>query len=318
MKNAQCSMLNENHRQNVQCSMKTQGTNNMKPDIDCLKNLHSGQLQQLRFFVENLGYRKAAERASEEFNQSIHKSAIQRFVRRAAPAEFIEDTPENDEVTRQILKFAADGQPDFTAGTVRALEQLAFQLAFTCTAIDDDMNALTKISAMLCRFRNAATRERMAAVQEGKLKLRQQQFEKSNNTDLDAHLQEMNDAISTAFGQHPLVSAIRKAESMGGADVSSAPAGVSSAPAGVSPAEKAPTTNKTAPVPPENKKQPKRSSANAPHRARQRVIPMRQIHPSSVKSAPSDVVFAENPSGKEPSTINPYEIRNPQSEIRNT
>ena len=51
-------------------------------------------------------------------------------------------TPENDEATRQILKFAADGQADFTASTVRALEQLAFQLVLTCTAIDDDMNAI--------------------------------------------------------------------------------------------------------------------------------------------------------------------------------
>jgi hypothetical protein len=190
----------------------------MKPDIDCLKNLHSGQLQQLRTFIENLGYRKAAERASEEFNQPIHKTALQRFMWRAAPAEFLEDTPDNDEPTRQILKFAADGQPDFTAGTLRALEQLAFQLAFTCTAVDDDMNALAKISTMLCRFRNATVRERMAAVQEGKLKLRQQPFEKSNNGDIDAQVQELNDTISAAFGQHPLITAIRKAEQSAASD----------------------------------------------------------------------------------------------------
>src|SRR5688572_28604816 len=187
----------------------------MKPDIDCLKNLHTGQLQQLRVFIESLGYRKAAERASEEFNQPIHKTALQRFMCRSAPAEFLEDTPENDEATRQILKFAADGQADFTASTVRALEQLAFQLAFTCTAIDDDMNALTKITAMLCRFRNAATRERMAAVQEGKLQLRQQQLAKSNNDDHDTKIQELNEKIAAAFSQHPVLTAIRNAEQSG-------------------------------------------------------------------------------------------------------
>ncbi len=105
----------------------------MKPNIDCLKNLHSGQLQQLRVFIETLGYRKAAERASQEFNQPIHKTALQRFMRRAAPAEFLEDSSQNHEALRQILKFAADGQPDFTAATLRSLEQLAFQLALTCT-----------------------------------------------------------------------------------------------------------------------------------------------------------------------------------------
>jgi hypothetical protein len=269
----------------------------MKPDIDCLKNLHTGQLQQLRAFVENLGYRKATERASEEFNQPIHKSAIQRFVWRAAPAEFIEDTPENDEVTRQILKFAADGQPDFTTSTLRALERLAFQLAFTCTAVDDDMNALTKITAMLCRFRNAATRERMAAVQEGKLKLRQQQFEDSNTNDADAKIQEFNQKIAEAFDSHPVLTAIHNAETALGRT-------------GAPPAEKAPTTTETAPVPPRNKK-PKRTSFPP-------VAPKRSGGGLSVNSAPSAVEFPENPPANEPSAIDPHEIRNPKSEIRNT
>src|SRR6187200_3047171 len=100
---------------------------------------------------------------------------------------------------RQILKFAADGQPDFTSSTIRALEQLAFQLAFTCTAMDEDMNALTKISIMLCRFRHAAVRERMAVVQEGKLKLRQQQFEKTTNSDDDKKIRDLNEKIAAAF-----------------------------------------------------------------------------------------------------------------------
>jgi hypothetical protein len=267
----------------------------MKPDIQCLKNLHSGQLQQLRGFIESLGYRKAVERASEEFNQPVHKSALQRFMWRSAPVDFIEDTPENDETTRQILKFAADGRPDFTESTLRALEQLAFQLAFTCTAVDDDMNALTKISTMLCRFRNAAVRERMAAVQEGKLKLRQQQFEKSNNHDTDTHVQELTDTISAAFGQHPLITAIRNAESdhSGSAGV---PPGVPPAPAGVPPAEQAPTTSATTPVPPKIKTNRKA------HLPRQKCseagsFPCVQSVPLSLESSPSAVDFAENPPG---------------------
>jgi hypothetical protein len=140
----------------------------MKSDIDCLKNLDPAQLQNLRVWIENLGYRKAAERASEEFQRPIHKAALQRFIWRTAPADFLENTPDNDEATRQILKFGADGKADFTASTVGTLEQLAFQLSLTCTAIDDDMNALGKLSTMLSRFRNSAVRERMAVVQEGK------------------------------------------------------------------------------------------------------------------------------------------------------
>ncbi len=221
----------------------------MKRDIDCLKNLSTGQLQQLRVFIEDLGYRKAAARASEEFNQQIHKTALQRFLWRSAPAEFLEDTPENDEATRQILKFAADGQPEFTAATIRTLEQLAFQLAFTCTAVDDDMNALSKITSMLCRFRNASVRERMAAVQEGKLKLRQQQFENANNYDTDARIQDLNQKIAEAFDSHPVLTAIQNAESM-----HSGRTGAPPVPAGASPAEKALTTTETAPVPPKNRK----------------------------------------------------------------
>jgi hypothetical protein len=208
-------------------------------DIDCLKNLHTGQLQQLRVFVETLGYRKAVERASEEFNQPIHKSALQRFMRRAAPADFIEDTPENDEAMRQILKFAADGQPDFTSSTIRALEQLAFQLAFTCTAMDEDMNALTKISIMLCRFRHAAVRERMAVVQEGKLKLRQQQFEKTTNSDDDKKIRDLNEKIAAAFDSHPVLTAIRNGED--------------TMELGRTPAEEAPRATEIATVPPKTK-----------------------------------------------------------------
>ncbi len=245
MPNEKRSMLNEqkhNHTRNH----NPYESPNMKTDIDCLKNLSTDQLQQLRVFIEDLGYRKAATRASEEFNQQIHKTALQRFMWRAAPVEFLEDTPENDESIHQILKFAADGQPEFTAGTIRALEQLAFQLAFTCTAVDDDMNALTKITTMLCRFRNTSVRERMAAVQEGKLKLRQQQFENANNHDTDARIQDLNQKIAEAFDSHPVLTAIHNAESMGSADVSSARAGVP-------PAEHATATTETAPVPPKNK-----------------------------------------------------------------
>jgi hypothetical protein len=184
----------------------------MKTDIDCLKNLHAAQLQQLRVFIEDLGYRKAAVRASEEFNQPIHKHALQRFMLRAAPAEFLDQDLDSEEASRQILKFAADGQPEFTATSVQILEKLAFQLSLTCNVMDEDMNALAKVSTMLCRFRNAAVRERMAAVQEGKLKLRQQQLEKSSTNDTDAQIEELNAKIAAAFESHPVLTAIRQAE----------------------------------------------------------------------------------------------------------
>src|SRR5688572_19351078 len=281
----------------------------MKPDIDCLKNLHTGQLQQLRVFIETLGHRKAAERASEEFNQPIHKTALQRFMRRSAPAEFLEDTPDNDEATRQVLKFAADGQADFTASTVHALEQLAFQLAFTCTAVDDDMNALMKITAMLCRFRNAATRERMAVVQEGKLKLRQHQFEKSNNADHDTKIQELNEKISAAFSQHPVLTAIRNAE-QSGADSSDPNPNPNPNPSTDPNPNPNPNPNlstdpnsqsairdpQSTPVPPKNK--------NPKHA---RSLPRVRSVPSSAKSAPSAVPFIEHPTNNEPHTANDHE-----------
>ena len=270
----------------------------MKPDIDCLKNLSTAQLQQLRGFVETLGYRKATERASEDFNQPIHKSAVQRFMRRSAPAEFLEDTPENDEITRQILKFAADGQPEFAASTIRALEQLAFQLAFTCTTIEEEMNALTKVSTMLCRFCNAAVRERMAAVQEGKLKLRQQQFEKSNNLNTEGRILDLNKKITEAFDSHPVLTAIENAES-----AQLGRTGAPPVPAGASPAEQATPTAEPASVPPKHKKT-KRS-----------LVASKCSDGASVQSVQSAV---NSPFPPLTPVQNSYEIRNPRFEIRKT
>jgi hypothetical protein len=259
----------------------------MKTDIDCLKNLHAAQLQQLRVFIEDLGYRKAAVRASEEFNQPIHKHALQRFMLRAAPAEFLDQDLDSEEASRQILKFAADGQPEFTATSVQILERLAFQLfqlSLTCNVMDEDMNALAKVSTMLCRFRNAAVRERMAAVQEGKLKLRQQQLEKSSTNDTDAQIEELNAKIAAAFESHPVLTAIRQAEEAAAshdsdADPLSPPSGQDSdadplsPPRGEGQGEGCSSASASACVPPKNEN-PNRSSALC--------VPS---VPSSVKSA---------------------------------
>jgi hypothetical protein len=275
----------------------------MKTDIDCLKHLTPDQLRDLLGFISDLGYRKAAEHASKEFGRSIHKAALQRFMRRAAPAEFLEDGPATDEATRQILKFAADGQPDFTASTLRALEQLAFQLTLTCTAVDDDLNALTKITAMLCRYRNVAVRERTAAVQEGKLKLRQQQFEKASNHHHDAAIDQLNQKIAEAFDSHPVLTAIEKAESitLGGAGVPPASADLPS-PEGTSP------ESETAPVPPknENPKGPKRDSQK------------KQSHLGAIRATGGPLSVPSKPN--EPLTLTPdsYAIPNSQSPIRHT
>jgi hypothetical protein len=149
----------------------------MKLDLSELNGLSETDLEQIDQWLDEFSYRKTVRLASEKFNRPIDKNTVQRFATRAAPKDFLDDSPEAQETAGQILQFAATGQPQFTEAVVHVLEQTAFKLTFSCTHRVEDMKALQQISTMLFRHRNAAVRERLAKVQEQKLQLRREELQ---------------------------------------------------------------------------------------------------------------------------------------------
>jgi hypothetical protein len=149
----------------------------MKLDLSELNGLSEEDLRQIDAWLDDYGYRKTARLASEKFNRPIDKNTITRFANRAAPKDFLDDSPEAQETAGQILQFAGSGQPQFTEAAVHVLEQTAFKLTFSCTHRAEDMKALQQISTMLFRHRNVSVRERLAKVQEQKLQLRREELQ---------------------------------------------------------------------------------------------------------------------------------------------
>jgi hypothetical protein len=148
----------------------------MKFDLSELNGLSETDLQQIDQWLDEFSYRKTARLASQKFNRPIGKRTIERFANRAAPKDFLDDSPEAQETATQILQFAASGQAKFDEASVHVLEQTVFKLTFVCTRRKEDMQALNQISTMLFRHRNAAVRERTASVQEQKVKLREREI----------------------------------------------------------------------------------------------------------------------------------------------
>src|SRR4051812_7939017 len=130
----------------------------MKLDLSELNGLSETDLEQIDQWLDEFSYRKTARLASQKFNRAIHRRTIERFANRAAPKDFLDDSPEAEQTATQILQFAASGQTKFTEASVHVLEQTAFKLTLVCTQRKEDMQALNQISAMLFRYRNAAVR----------------------------------------------------------------------------------------------------------------------------------------------------------------
>jgi hypothetical protein len=149
----------------------------MKLDLSELNGLSQDDRHQIDAWLDEYGYRKTARLASEKFNRTISRNTIERFANRAAPKDFLDDSPDAQETAGQILQFAVSGQPQFTEASIHVLEQTAFKLTFSCTHRAEDMKALQQIQTMLFRHRNAAVRERLAKVQEQKLQLRREELQ---------------------------------------------------------------------------------------------------------------------------------------------
>jgi hypothetical protein len=91
--------------------------------------------------------------------------------------EMLDDSTESSAATAELIRHAATGQDHFTPATMHVLEQTSFNLALTCMRSDQDMTAFCHVSAIICRYRNTAVRERIAAVQEQKNIIREKEFQ---------------------------------------------------------------------------------------------------------------------------------------------
>jgi hypothetical protein len=179
------------------------------PRIDALP---ADQRQQLaEWLLTGVTFARIAELLKEQFNVEIPRTNLYRFKQRCEIHACVDDTPESSAARAELINAAATGKTNFSTATVRILERQMFELALDHND-PDRHKALGDLTGWLHKHKTDAVRERIAAVQEGKLKLRQQQFEKSENGDTEAKLNDLNKKIAAAFDQHPVLTAIRNAE----------------------------------------------------------------------------------------------------------
>src|SRR6478672_9076308 len=221
------------------------------PRVDALPEDQRQELAE--WLLSGVTFAKIAELLKEKFDVEIPRTNIHRFKQRCEILACADDTPDSSAARAELINAAATGKTNFSSATVRVLERQQFELALDHND-PDRHKALGDVTGWLHKHKTDAVRERMAAVQEGKLKLRQLQFDQSNNSDTDAKIRDLNQKIADAFDSHPVLNAIEK----GGADVPSAPAGLAregSSQLAVQtspPAEQTPPNTPTAAVPPKN------------------------------------------------------------------
>ena len=170
----------------------------MKPNLDKLENLSDDQLKKISGDVDTVGIRKAAAQASKDTDRSIDKTSIQRLKERSIVNRFLAESPDAAQAATEILRFAVTGRPDFSEATIKVLEETAFKLSLQCSEPEEEtdresevgkpemppkdsgkpnlsisefaLKALNQITVMLARYRNTSVRERMATLQEKKVR----------------------------------------------------------------------------------------------------------------------------------------------------
>jgi hypothetical protein len=178
------------------------------PRIDALSD---GQRQQLVDWLSTFTLDQCVELVKEKFGSEICRSTLNRFRKRCEHTAYLDTSPDSARARAEIINAASSGKPNFSQATVDLLEKEAFELAHD-TRDPEAVRALKDLFGLVLKYENTSVRKRMATVQEGKLKLRQQQFDIANNHDTDAKIQDLNKKIAQAFDQHPVLTAIRNAE----------------------------------------------------------------------------------------------------------
>ncbi|HTG45723.1 MAG TPA: hypothetical protein VK633_14470 [Verrucomicrobiae bacterium] len=149
--------------------------------IKALEGLTDDQLNQLAEWVDLHSYRKAVELAHANFGRSIPKTTLQRFIAHRRAAQVLDDSPEALNAAREINRFAATAETNFSAATLHLLERQAFELALA-RSDQEDLDALKDLLFLLQRHRANDIHDRRVRVQEEKLALRKAEIAAEANS----------------------------------------------------------------------------------------------------------------------------------------
>jgi hypothetical protein len=144
--------------------------------LKSLEGLSNEQVNLLAEWVEAHPYRKAVELVREKFGRYVSKSALHRFRARRVVVEIREETPEALQAAREVNRFAARAEANFSAATVHLLERQAFDLALAGKD-EEDLERLKALMWMLQRNRANDIHERRVRVLEARVRKPQNKTE---------------------------------------------------------------------------------------------------------------------------------------------
>ena len=149
--------------------------NKFKP-LERIDALPEEQRHQLADWLLTVTLKKTGELLKEEFGVEIPRSTLNRFRKRCELADYLDTSDESPTARAELINAAASGKTNFSQATVQLLEKQAFELAHA-TRDDDNLGALKDLFVLINGHKNTTTRSRLAAVQEQKAKLREQELE---------------------------------------------------------------------------------------------------------------------------------------------
>jgi hypothetical protein len=165
-----------------------------------LVGLTDDQLNQLAEWIEVHSYRKAVELAREKFQRYIPKTTLQRFIAHGRAKEVLDDSPDSLEAAREINRFAATAETDFSSATIHILERQAFELALA-RQDNEDLDTLKDLMFLLQRHRANGIHERRVHVQEEKLALKKAEI--ANEAKAAEEGDTFSAAIDHLLAKHP-------------------------------------------------------------------------------------------------------------------
>src|SRR5215470_1650846 len=164
--------------------------------------------QQLADWLQSHTLDQCVELAKEKLGADIPRSTLNRFRKRVELTDYLDTSPESARARAEIINAAASGKPNFSQATVDLLEKQSFELADD-TRNPESLRALKDLFGLVIKHRNTTVRERMATVQEGKLKLRQDElaFKKAEKDrpedDEYARAVRFSETLARIMGEHP-------------------------------------------------------------------------------------------------------------------
>jgi hypothetical protein len=118
---------------------------------------------------------RTGELVQERFGMEIPRSTLNRYRKRCEVADYLDSSAESPRARAEMIIAGASGKPDFCRATVDLLEKQAFELAQTARE-EGGMEALATVFGLIDDHKKTVVRERVAAVQEWKAKLREEEL----------------------------------------------------------------------------------------------------------------------------------------------